>query len=77
MAWAQDDLEVIKEMWKHYREVPVVLGGYFTTRYLTNAWNSTVISGQNLRDSLENAVFEINRELETKQEEYGFKEKEE
>ncbi len=77
MAWDQDDLEVIKEMWKHYREVPVVLGGYFTTRYLTNAWNSTVISGQNLRDSLENAVFEINRELETKQEEYGFKEKEE
>lgn len=73
MAWDPDDLEVIQEMWNHYREVPVVLGGYFTSRYLTNAWNSTVISGQNLRDCLEDAVFEINRELETKQEEYGVK----
>ena len=72
MSWNAEDLDVIREMRQHYREVPVVLGGYFTGRHLTNAWNSVVISGMNLRDCLEDAVFEINRELKMKQEEYGF-----
>jgi ABC-type glycerol-3-phosphate transport system substrate-binding protein len=71
LSWKQEDIKVIKEQWKWAKETSVVLGGYFTGRYLSNAWNSVVISGANLRDSLENAVKEINRELRMKQEEYG------
>jgi ABC-type glycerol-3-phosphate transport system substrate-binding protein len=71
LAWKPEDLKVIKEQWKWAKEIPVVLGGYFTSRYLTNAWNSVVINGEDERDSLEKGVKEINRELRTKQEEYG------
>ena len=30
MSWNAEDLDVIREMRQHYREVPVVLGGYLT-----------------------------------------------
>ena len=42
-----------------------------TNRHLTNAWTSVVISGMDVREALEQAVKEINRELRMKQEEYG------
>lgn len=71
LSWKIEDLKVIQEQWKWAKEVPVVLGGYFTGRYITNAWNAVVLSGGNIRDELENAVKEINRELRMKQEEYG------
>ncbi|NLC68320.1 MAG: extracellular solute-binding protein [Clostridiaceae bacterium] len=71
LSWKPEDLSVIQEQWKWAKEIPVVLGGYYTGRYITNAWNSVVISGANVRDALENAVKEINRELRMKQEEYG------
>lgn len=48
-----------------------MLGGYYTTRHLTNAWNKVVINGVLLRDALEEAVEAINKELKMKQEEYG------
>lgn len=71
LAWKKDDLAVIREQWKWARETPVVLGGYFTGRYVSNAWNTVVLGGGRVRDSLESAVKEINRELRMKQEEYG------
>lgn len=75
IAWGKADLEIIQSQWKWVKEVPVVLGGYFTGRHLTNAWNRTVVSPTNmtLRDSLEKAVKDIDRELLMKQEEYGIK----
>ncbi|HOJ09070.1 MAG TPA: extracellular solute-binding protein [Clostridiales bacterium] len=71
LAWKKEDLEVIKEQWQWAKGVPVVLGGYYTGRYLSNAWNSVVISGVPVRDALESAVEEINRELRMKREEHG------
>lgn len=71
LAWKKEDLEVIKLMMEADREMPNVVGGYYTTRHLTNAWNKVVINGENLRDALEEAVLEINKELRMKQEEYG------
>lgn len=73
IAWGKEDLEIIQSQWKWIREVPVVLGGYFSSRHLSNAWNRVVVSptGMTLRDSLEKAVKDIDRELLTKQEEYG------
>ncbi|WP_144940223.1 extracellular solute-binding protein [Paenibacillus sp. 32O-W] len=72
LPWPKEDLMTFQEQWKWFKEPPVVLGGYFTNRHLTNAWNRVVMSGMNPRESLEQAVKDINRELEAKQEEYGF-----
>ncbi len=71
LAWKKEDLDVIRGQWKWAKETPIVLGGYFTNRHINNAWNSVVISGEPVRDALEKAVDEINRELRMKQEEYG------
>ncbi len=71
LSWNVEDLRVIREQWKWAREMPVVLGGYFTSRHINNAWTSVVTNGGDIRDSLENAVKEINKELRSKQEEYG------
>ena len=76
-------LAVIKSTWIWARDMPVVLGGYFTGRHIVNAWNRVVMSAQSsvltraartrvlVRDSIEQAVKDINRELRQKQEEYG------
>lgn len=71
LAWSREDLAVIEEHWEWGRGIPVVLGGYFTDRHLNNAWNRVVVSGQGVRDALEEAVEDIDRELRMKQEEYG------
>jgi ABC-type glycerol-3-phosphate transport system substrate-binding protein len=83
LPWKKDDLEVITAGWKWARDMPVVLGGYFTGRHIVNAWNRVVMSKESRivndkkkvyvspRDSLETAVKDINRELRQKQEEYG------
>lgn len=71
LDWKEADLRVFEEQWKWARETPVVLGGYFTSRHINNAWTSVVMGGEKPRDALENAVKEINRELRMKQEEYG------
>ena len=49
-------------------QIPVVLGGYFAGRHINNAFNRVVISGQNARDSLEESVKDINRELKRRRE---------
>ncbi len=71
LSWNEEDIATIQEEWKWAKEVPTVLGGYMTNRHLTNAWTSVVISGMDVREALEQAVKEINRELRMKQEEYG------
>ncbi len=76
LSWYKEDIEVIEEQWKWAKETPTVLGGYFTSRHLTNAWTTVVVSGGDVRDALEKAVKDINRELRMKQEEYGIIERE-
>jgi ABC-type glycerol-3-phosphate transport system substrate-binding protein len=71
IPWKSEDLKIIKQQWKWAKEVPTVLGGYFSQRYVVNAWTSVVMNGETVRDSLEEAVKAINRELRMKQEEYG------
>lgn len=72
LPWNQDDLKAIQNYWSSAKEMPVVLGGYYTSRHMSNAWNRIINNSQSVRDALEEAVFDINRELRAKQEEYGF-----
>lgn len=64
MAWDKEDLNIILSSFDDVSQIPVVLGGYFTTRHITNAFNRTVVSGTDAMSSLEKAVKDINRELE-------------
>jgi ABC-type glycerol-3-phosphate transport system substrate-binding protein len=73
LSWKPEHLEVIQYQQAQAREVPVVLGGYFTGRHISNAWNRIVLEGMTVRDSLEQAVIDINKELLAKQEEYKYK----
>ncbi|MBP1988487.1 extracellular solute-binding protein [Paenibacillus eucommiae] len=70
MPWSAPELAAIMEQWSWFKELPVVLGGYYTDRHLMNAWNRTVLLGQSPRVALEDAVKEINKELLRKQEEF-------
>ena len=72
LDWSRNDRKVFEEQWKWVEETPVVLGSAYASRYLTNAFTDTVVSGTaSPRDALETAVIEINKELKYKQEEYG------
>lgn len=71
LPWPQRDIRAIREQFRWFKEQPIVLGGYFTGRHLTNAWNKVVLEGKNPREALEDAVKAINRELQRKQEEFG------
>ncbi len=71
LSWSREDIAALEEEWLWAKETPYVLGGYMTDRHLTNAWTSVVMSGMDVREALERAVKDINRELRMKQEEYG------
>ncbi|MDC7234381.1 MAG: extracellular solute-binding protein [Spirochaetales bacterium] len=72
LPWEPEHISVIDHQWDYYREQPYVLGGYFTMRHVDNAWNRVVMGTMGVRDSLEKAVKDINRELKVKQEEFNY-----
>ena len=71
LPWRQKDKDAMLAQAEWFRQPPVVLGGYFTERHLTNAWNRVVLQGWKVRDALDEAVEYINRELQKKQQEFG------
>ncbi|GAA3401036.1 extracellular solute-binding protein [Paenibacillus hodogayensis] len=72
LPWQKDDLKVIFEQWKWYKEMPNPPGAYFVARELNNAWNRTVVDGMNYRESLEEGIINIDREMVRKAQEFGF-----
>ncbi len=72
LPWPKDDLQVILEQWRWYKEVANLPGSYFLARELSNAWTRTVVDGMNYRESLEEAINNTDREMVRKQQEFGF-----
>ena len=68
LPWEKDELTAIEKSFDGVRQAPVVLGGYYVSRHITNALNRVVVSGINSRDSIETAVDDINRELQRRRE---------
>ncbi|MBR4073089.1 MAG: extracellular solute-binding protein [Clostridia bacterium] len=68
LAWENDEIDTIMESFKYADQAPVVLGGYYVTRHITNALNRVIVSGINPRDSIEEAVEDINKELKRRRE---------
>lgn len=71
LPWNRAHLEVIQAQMAVSQEQPIVPGGYFTGRHIINAWNRVIINHDNARDSLEEAVKDINKELTAKRIEFG------
>ena len=72
LPWSTDDKEVIREQLDWTLEAPRVLASYMTERELSNAYNLVVISGENIRESLDSAARTIEKETDRKLEEFGY-----
>lgn len=77
LSWESSLKEVIMEQRQWYVDMPNVIGGYITPRYIENARVRTVVQGMQYRDSLEKTVKDINRELTRKNEEFAMRESKE
>ena len=72
LPWDSEDKEVILAQSEWIAEVPLVLGSYMVEREVSNAYNSVVLDGENLRNAIDLAAKRINRETMRKLEEFGF-----
>jgi ABC-type glycerol-3-phosphate transport system substrate-binding protein len=70
LSWNNQDRKVLQNWLKWYKNVPNVLGGYYSSRSITNAWTRTVMSGTESRDSIEQSYEEIANQIERKRQEY-------
>ncbi|RAV21005.1 extracellular solute-binding protein [Paenibacillus contaminans] len=75
LPWPKQDLKPIREQLQWYKEVPQLPGGYYTGRHLEIAWNKVVLERKNPRIAMEQAVADINREMERKQVEFGLRDR--
>lgn len=67
MSWDKEHAGIIKQAYKSIDCIPIVLGGYYTNRFINNAYNRTAISKiTDAREALEEASEEINAELARK-----------
>ncbi|XID91353.1 extracellular solute-binding protein [Paenibacillaceae bacterium WGS1546] len=71
LPWPKEDAAAIFEQMSWFKEMPIVPGFYFTPRELNFAWNRSVLSDENYRESLEASILEINREMRRKLHEFG------
>lgn len=72
LPWKNDHKQVILDQAEWIAEVPRVPGSYLLERELSNAYNSIVLDGENLRTAIDLASKRVNRETERKLEEFGF-----
>lgn len=72
LPWKTRDKETILAQAEWINESPRLPGSYMVEREISNAYNSVVVDGDNLRRTLDNAVKRINRETERKLEEFGY-----
>lgn len=72
LPWKTRDKEIILAQAEWINESPRLPGSYMVEREVSNAYNSIVVEGKNLRRTLDNAVKRINRETERKLEEFGY-----
>ncbi len=71
LAWNTRQLKALRAQMDAVNEIPEVPGSYYVTRNLANAFNATVVSGENARESLIKWSKETTIELERKRKEFG------
>lgn len=67
MSWDKEHAQVIRQAYQSINCIPIVLGGYYTNRFINNAYNRVAISKiTDTREALEEASEEVNAELARK-----------
>lgn len=74
LPWTKAELQVLLTQLAESRAVPEVPGSYFLGRHLNNAFRAVVISGKDLKDTLEKYGTVIDNELTVKRREFGMEE---
>ncbi|MDF2609515.1 MAG: extracellular solute-binding protein [Lachnospiraceae bacterium] len=65
--WYDSEKETLLKQWQQVVEIPEILGGYYTTRNIDNAFRAVYFNGENARESLYYWNDSINQELKRKQ----------
>ncbi len=74
-TWPEEDKEVILNQWEWLRNVPNTPATYMVERELSNIWNEVVMSGESVRDAVDDSIIKINREITRKNIEFGYVDK--
>ena len=56
----------LQEQMSFIQEIPELIGGYYVTRGVDNAFRSTILLNKNYRSTLSTENISINKELERK-----------
>lgn len=70
IAWTSAEAQTIYKQWENIAETEEIPGSYYTTRNISNAFNTVYYDGTNPREALNVWNFEINSELKRKREEF-------
>ena len=72
LPWDSSDKEVISEFAANVVDVARVPGTYLLEREISNAFNDITVNGKTAQTRIDEAVKNINREIERKLEEFGY-----
>lgn len=72
IGWDHEHAVVIKEQRESVKEIPEVIGGYYVSRMITNAFRSVTNDYKNQREMLSYYNEQINNEIWRKRQEYNF-----
>lgn len=71
IGWSAESLKKLNNQAKWVIGIPEIAGGYYTSRNITNAFNSVINKGTVPNTTLNNYVSVINREIQSKRKELG------
>ena len=76
LGWTGAASTALKTQWEFVHGIPEVPGGYYVGRTVSNAIKSTINMGENPRESILDAVEDINEEILSKRKEFGLEDSE-
>jgi ABC-type glycerol-3-phosphate transport system substrate-binding protein len=71
-SWPEDSKDAILEQWQWIRIPPRLPGYYMLEREISNVYNKAVFEQKNYRSALDEAYFNLEREINRKLAEFGF-----
>ncbi|MBQ5321453.1 MAG: extracellular solute-binding protein [Oscillospiraceae bacterium] len=71
MPWSTSEYELLSKQLDWAKTVPAVPGSYYITRYLNNAFRTSINEGTEIRELLVDYTKDINKEITRKREEFG------
>ena len=71
LPWKKSELALLQTQISHLREIPEVIGGYYTARGIDNAIRNTILNSENYCEALLEQMGIVNTEIVRKQKEFS------